>query len=148
MLPANNPINGFPRAPQKPFLWENGLIEIPAPLAKVGPVTLPYLGGIYLRYLPGPLIRHFMRREQDQRLMWLYCHPHDFDHGEPYYTIEGTSMLTSLLLWFNRKNTFNKIDRILSGEFASNAIPFIESIQAGNYRDLDTFNPDYEIRQS
>ena len=148
VLPANNPINGFPGAPQKPFLWENGLLEIPAPLAQLGPLTLPYLGGIYLRYLPTALVRHFISREHDKRLLWLYCHPHDFDHDEPYYTIAGTSMLTSLLLWFNRKNTFKKIDRILRGEFARNAVPFIESIQANNYQGLETFRPDYEIQQS
>ncbi|NKB38632.1 MAG: DUF3473 domain-containing protein [Gammaproteobacteria bacterium] len=145
VLPANNPINGFPGAPAKPFLWSNGIIEIPAPLAKIGPLSMPYLGGIYLRYLPIFLINHFVEREPDQRSLWLYCHPHDFDHGESYYTIEGTSMLTSLLLWFNRKNTFNKIDQVMSEKLCRNSMPFIEAINAGKYEGLEVFNPGCEI---
>ncbi len=148
VLPANNPINGFPGAPAQPFLWQNGIIEIPAPLANIGPLSMPYLGGIYLRYLPAFVINHFIKQESDQRSLWLYCHPHDFDHEETYYTIEGTSILTSLLLWLNRKNTFKKIDRIMSEELCRDSRPFIEAINAGEYAGLKIFNPDSEIQQS
>ena len=139
VLPANNPINGFPEAPRKPFLWSNGLLEIPAPVAQYGPLTVPYLGGIYLRYLPIPMIKYVLHREKDQQSLWIYCHPHDFDHEEKFYQIKGTSLLTSLLLWFNRKHTFRKIEQIYFDDSVSSAGTFIEQINSGRYENLETF---------
>lgn len=141
VLPANNPINGFPGAPREPFLWSNELIEIPAPIAQYGPITIPYLGGIYLRYLPVFIIKHFLNKQDNQQALWMYCHPHDFDHEESYYTIEGTSIPTSLLLWFNRKNTFKKIEKIFSNYPMIETRSFIEQINDGRYKDLKIFTP-------
>ena len=140
VLPANNPINGFPEAPGKPFLWSNGLLEIPAPVARYGPLAVPYLGGIYLRYLPILIIKYFLHRGKDQQSLWIYCHPHDFDHEEKFYQIKGTSLLTSLLLWFNRKHTFRKIEQIYFDDSISSAGTFIEQIKSGRYENLETFN--------
>ncbi len=148
VLPANNPINGFPEAPKKPFLWSNGLLEIPAPVAQYGSLIIPYLGGIYLRYLPTFLINHFLNKKNNQQSLWLYCHPHDFDYQEPYYTIKGTSQLTSILLWFNRKHTFRKIEQILSDNSVSNSVSFIEQINSGKYENLDTFILPSEMHKS
>ncbi len=140
VLPANNPINGFPEAPGKPFLWSNGLLEIPAPIAQYGPFVFPYLGGIYLRYLPVSIIKYFLHREKNQQSLWIYCHPHDFDHKEKFYQIKGTSLLTSLLLWFNRKHTFRKIEQIFADDSVFGAGTFIEQINSGRYENLETFN--------
>ncbi len=141
ILPANNPINGFPGAPRQPFRWPNGLLEIPAPVAHLGPLVLPYLGGIYLRYLPIALIRFFLRQETGSQSLWMYCHPHDFDHGEAYFTIPGTSPLTSVLLWMNRKNTFKKLERIMADDDIRFGDPFIRQIESGRYAACETFNP-------
>jgi len=156
-MPARNPINGFPGAPQNPFYWQNGLLEIPAPVAKVGPLSLPFLGGIYLRYLPAIIIKRLLaNNEPDNELgsgqdsapnsvtdlaPWIYCHPHDFDAKEPFFQIEGTSLIVSLVLWFNRKGTFKKLAKILpntvDGEIAQT---FKEKIDEGAYQHAPTFN--------
>ncbi len=143
VLPANNPINGFPGAPRKPFLWPNGLLEIPVPIAEYGPITIPYLGGIYLRYLPVSVIKYFLNREKTQQSLWMYCHPHDFDHQEKFYQIKGTSLLTSLLLWFNREGTFRKIEQLFMDYPQAGSISFIEQINSGKFENLDTFNPSF-----
>ncbi len=141
VLPANNPINGFPGVPREPFKWPNGLLEIPAPVASYGPVSIPFLGGIYLRYLPIHIINYFLNKEKNNQSLWLYCHPHDFDHEEAYYTIKGTSRLTSLLLWFNRRHTFTKIEQIFSSnsESSSVSVPFIEQINNGIFKNVEEF---------
>ena len=41
VLPASNPLNGFPNTPKTPFYWANGLLEIPVPVAQIGPFTIP-----------------------------------------------------------------------------------------------------------
>ncbi len=141
VLPIANPINGFPGAPRQPFYWPNGLLEIPACVARFGPLELPFLGGIYLRYLPYFLISRKLKRAGNNASHWIYCHPHDFDHEEPYYTIPGTSVLTSLLLWFNRKPTLAKLDRLMSEERVTADKPFNEQIQAGKFKACSVFNP-------
>lgn len=109
VMPAHNPLYGFPNAPASPFLWPNGLTELPCPVERLGLLTLPYLGGFYLRYLPQHLIRSCVRRAHSQSCLWTYCHPYDFDTAEPFTRIQGAALWTSALLWFNRRNTLRKI---------------------------------------
>jgi len=141
VLPVANPINGFPGAPRQAFRWPNGLLEIPAAVTGLGPVEVPYLGGFYLRYLPFALIRKMLVGNNDDQEKWLYCHPHDFDFEEPYYTIPGTSVLTSLLLWFNRKHTFAKLERLYNADLVSAGNTFSERIRSGAYENAPVFNP-------
>lgn len=112
VLPAKNPLYGFPGAPALPFRWPNGLLEFPVPLARIGPFAIPFLGGIYLRYLPSWLVQYFLKSGAGQQCYWSYCHPYDFDHEEAYFRIPGTSAIVSILLWFNRKSAFKKIGAI------------------------------------
>ena len=39
--------------PTTPFRWPNGLVELPCPVVRAGGLGLPYLGGVYLRAIPG-----------------------------------------------------------------------------------------------
>src|SRR4051812_22688356 len=59
VLPAASPLHGWPGAPQRPFRWENGIIELPCPVGGLGSAQVPFLGGIYLRYVPLALARRF-----------------------------------------------------------------------------------------
>ena len=103
VLPAKNPLFGLPGAPLTPFRWHNGLLEFPAPLASLAGITIPYLGGIYLRYLPAWLITRFVTQASVDSCLWSYCHPYDFDAEQPFYPMKDTALWISLLLWFNRK---------------------------------------------
>ena len=112
LLPAKNPIFGFPGAPRQPFRWSNGLLEIPAPVARIGRVAVPFLGGVYLRYTPRFFVQYFLARGAIEQCYWTYCHPYDFDNEEAFFRIDGASLPVSLLLWFNRKNTLKKLESI------------------------------------
>ncbi len=129
VLPATNPLYGLPGAPCSVFRWKNGLLEIPAPVGRLGPVTLPYLGGFYLRYLPAPLIRHFMHRASPDECLWLYCHPYDFDAGEKNFRIKGAPAWVSLLLWFNRRNSFTKMQNFVT----ASGKPFAQMLAEGMF---------------
>ena len=78
----------------------------------MGPATLPFLGGIYLRYLPLWAIRRWAHAQSGNTL-WTYLHPYDFDASEPYTRMPGTAAWVSWLLWFNRKRTWNKLTELL-----------------------------------
>ncbi len=113
VLPATNPLHGIPGAPQTPFRWSNGLLEIPAPVGRIGPFLMPYLGGFYFRYLPFPIVRDQLKKSDSRAALWTYWHPYDFDAEEKNWRIRGASMPVSLLLWFNRKDTFKKLGRLV-----------------------------------
>jgi polysaccharide deacetylase family protein (PEP-CTERM system associated) len=109
VLPAANPLHGIPGAPQAAFRWANGLLEFPVPVGRLGPFLMPYLGGVYFRYLPFSIVRRQIKKADDGNALWTYWHPYDFDAEEKNWRIKNASTPASLLLWMNRKNTFKKL---------------------------------------
>jgi len=115
VLPARSPLFGDPSLPTTPFRWPNGLVELPCPVVRAGGLGLPYLGGVYLRAIPGPassLARRSVGRDQ---LLWIYCHPYDFDPDEDFWVVPDAGRWGSRLLWYNRRRTFAKIETMLRG---------------------------------
>ncbi len=141
VLPVRNPINGFPGAPEHPFYWSNGILEIPSPVTRAGPLSIPFLGGIYLRYLPYTFINYMLMKSADSSCLWTYCHPHDFDHEEEFYIIRGTSFITSLLLWMNRKNTFSKLEKFANNNNISFEGTFQKLVESGRFDTAPVFRP-------
>ena len=135
ILPAASPLYGISGAPRTPFRWTNGLLEIPAPVSRLGPVLLPYLGGFYFRYLPMAMIKRQIEKSADNTSLWTYWHPYDFDPAEKNWRIKGASVPVSLLLWFNRKNTLKKLGR-LAENFEFNA-PLREQIFDQDLKRID-----------
>jgi len=115
ILPGWSPLFGFPGLPRHPFTWPSGLRELPAPILKVGPLGLPYVGGTYLRVLPWPAVRWGMDDRHLGAVPFTYCHPYDVDPGERFWVVPGVGRLGSLLLWYGRRRTFKRIDKLLAG---------------------------------
>ncbi|MCX7620755.1 MAG: polysaccharide deacetylase family protein [Acidimicrobiales bacterium] len=113
VLPAPNPLFGFPGAPRHPFMWPNGLAELPTPLAGLGPLNVPYLGGTYFRILPWPLVALARRFVTSSPVPWTYVHPYDFDTEERYWPVPDAGRMAPLL-WVNRKRMFAKLDRLMA----------------------------------
>jgi polysaccharide deacetylase family protein (PEP-CTERM system associated) len=113
VLPAANPLHGWPGAPHRPFRWDNGLIELPCPVAGVGRALVPFLGGIYLRYVPEPLARRLLDRLDDDVLVWSYTHPYDLDPDEPFFVMPHAGWLTSRILHTRRGATLRRLARLI-----------------------------------
>ena len=96
---------------------------------------MPYLGGFYLRYLPFFVIQNQLKTADQNSALWTYVHPYDFDFEEKNWKIKGASAPVSLLLWFNRKNTFKKLDRLLSA--CTVLPPFKEQTFKDNLKIID-----------
>lgn len=139
-LPAPSPLYGYPDIPQMPFRWANNLLELPAPIDRIGPVTAPYLGGIYFRYLPDAMIQHRLRRADDQVCLWHYCHPYDIDNEEKNFRINGAPAWASLLLWFNRKQTMAKLERLVSWQDVEISKPFSDLIAEGTFDQAESYS--------
>jgi peptidoglycan-N-acetylglucosamine deacetylase len=113
VLPAPNPIRGYPGAPREPFRWDGGLVELPCPVAGVGRLALPYLGGVYLRYLPRGLIRFLVGRTESGVRPWTYLHPYDLDAGAPFAVLPHASWLVSRILHHRRGQTLDRVSELL-----------------------------------
>jgi polysaccharide deacetylase family protein (PEP-CTERM system associated) len=111
VLPTANPLHGFPGAPADPFLWPSGLAELPVPVAGLGPVAVPYLGGTYLRLLPRRLTAAAHARG-GRRVPWTYVHPYDADAGERFWVVPDAGWL-SPLLWVGRRGVLAKVEALL-----------------------------------
>ena len=137
VMPAANPLYGFPQAPNGPFRYPNGLLELPVPVARFGPFKIPFSGGVYLRYLPLTLYRFLLRRAPFQGL-WLYCHPYEFDPEEPFFRLKGAGLVTSLILWFNRSRTLAKVARVLE---TGTAPPLGSRLATGEFEEAEVLDP-------
>ena len=115
VLPARSPLFGDPSVAATPFRWPNGLVELPCPVVRAGGLGLPYLGGVYLRAIPGGASALARRTAGRAQLLWIYCHPYDFDPDEEFWVVPDAGRLGSRLLWYNRRRTFAKIEAMLRG---------------------------------
>ncbi len=130
VMPAPNPLHGFPDAPRRPFRWPCGLLEIPCPVADVAGLSVPFLGGIYFRYLPTWAITRLQRRVDAAEVLWTYLHPYDFDAAEPFTPVSGASRLTSLLLWMKRGATYDKLGWLLAGRASTTFAELVAALSA------------------
>jgi peptidoglycan-N-acetylglucosamine deacetylase len=114
VLPAASPLHGWPGAPRRPWRWENGLIELPCPVGGVGPLSIPFLGGVYLRYVPRALALRFLDSLGDHAVPWSYSHPYDLDPDEPFFVMPGAGRLTSLILHTRRRSALARLDALIA----------------------------------
>jgi peptidoglycan-N-acetylglucosamine deacetylase len=112
IMPTNISLFGFPDARRAPFKWPNGLIELPLPVAEMGALRVPYLGGIYLYALPFFVAKHWAKRAGNE-MLWTYTHPYDFDREEKFKKMPDASFLTSVILWTSRRVAERKIRKVL-----------------------------------
>ena len=139
VLPLKHPLFGFPNVPRTPFRWPNGMLELPVPVASFFGLTIPYLGGIYARYVPLNRVLNRLQHQPAEAVLWSYLHPYDIDTSEGYFQFPGTSHLMSLLLWRRRGDTLNRIQRIMSAN-GTPAPTLIERVSALSKIELPEFS--------
>jgi len=110
-MPCRNPLNGYPELCNTPFRWKNGIVEFPCPVIEIGTMSIPYLGGIYFRYMPSKVITNILKRRKDE-VLWTYAHPYDIDFMEKYAKFPDANTFLSVLLWMNRKRCLKKMKNI------------------------------------
>ena len=113
IMPTDISLFGFPDVPRTPFVWPNGLIEFPLPVAELGKYRLPYLGGIYLYTMPLFALKKFLAQTSPDEILWTYTHPYDFDKSERFTRMPNTPLWISLTLWGARQIAAKKIRHVL-----------------------------------
>ncbi len=106
--------HGYPGKPVTPFQWDNGVWELPVPLVNIGPLALPFLGGVYLRYAPLAIVKHWQKQMPPEAVLWTYTHPYDIDAAEGFTRLtDGTPLWANLLLMNNRNGFLGKLEKLL-----------------------------------
>ena len=77
-------------------------------------MLVPFLGGVYLRYVPIPLIRRFLRSLGDQAVPWSYIHPYDVDPQEPFFVMPHAGWLTSRIVHTRRDVTLARLETVIA----------------------------------
>jgi polysaccharide deacetylase family protein (PEP-CTERM system associated) len=114
VLPARNPLHGWPGAPRGAFRWENGLVELPCPVGGLAGARVPFLGGIYLRFVPSFLTERFLRALDPATVPWSYVHPYDLDPDEPFFVMPHAGWVTSRLVHMRRGSTLARLEKAIA----------------------------------
>lgn len=114
VLPARNPLHGWPGAPRGAFRWSTGLVELPCPVGGIGRAQVPFLGGIYLRFVPVFLTKRFLGRLDPATVPWSYVHPYDIDSDEPFFVMPHAGWLTSRIVHMRRTATLGRLKQVIA----------------------------------
>lgn len=122
---------GFAGCATQPFVWPNGLVEIPLAVYRLGRLSLPAAGGGYFRLFPyGYFRRIFQRLNRRNEAVTFYMHPWELDPGQPRVKVP----------WFYGFRHYVNLDktedrlRVLLKDFRFTSIPAahaLESIRRG-----------------
>jgi hypothetical protein len=135
VLPAANPLHGWPGAPRGPCRWGNGLIELPCPVWGAGRLSIPVLGGIYLRYVPLAMKRRLLAGLGEQAIPWSYSHPYDIDPDEPFFVMPHANRITSLILHTRRGVTLRRLEALIAAGGGAGA-PLVDRVRELSGREL------------
>ena len=65
--------------------------------------------------IPGAASTAVRRSVGRGQLLWIYCHPYDFDPDEEFWVVPDAGRWGSRLLWYNRRRAFAKVESVLRG---------------------------------
>ena len=80
VLPARNPLYGWPEFGRSPRRLASGLWELPITLNPLPGLSVPIAGGVYFRVMPFFLTKWAVRKKfKNQEPVGTYFHPYDID---------------------------------------------------------------------
>lgn len=111
--PVPHDLYGYSEAPRTPFLWENGLLELPVTTYEVLGKRIPCAGGGYFRLYPYPVFRHLMRKaiRQLNTPAIYYLHPWELDPQQP--RINGAPLKSRFRHYINLSKTEPRLRQLL-----------------------------------
>jgi polysaccharide deacetylase family protein (PEP-CTERM system associated) len=129
VVAARNPLYGWPGFGPDRASIRGGLWEIPPSLSRLPGLNVPFVGGVYFRVLPFPLIRYlFRRRLLAGEPVVAYLHPYDIDTDQEHYMHPeiNSNRFYNWLLYRNRGDVFRRLERLL--ECGARVVPYAEYV--------------------
>ncbi len=115
ILPVNSPLFGWENFGEQ-IQRINDIVEFPISVGRFGPIKTPIAGGVYLRVIPRFLLFNRIKQNLliDNKPLISYIHPYDIDTKQEYFMHEHVNnYLFNFLMYYNRKNLFNRLDKIV-----------------------------------
>lgn len=110
---AVHPEYGIGDAPLTPYIWPNGMAEIPLSCVEYHGKRLPISGGAYFRFLPYPIYRKLIHRlERQGRKLNFYIHPWEIDSHIP--EVSGLSYQRKMRHYTGIKQVKPKLEKLLA----------------------------------
>lgn len=115
VLPARNPLHGWKEFGNIPRLASSDIFEIPLSVAFIGPVAVPFCGGIYFRSLPYYFLKRIIKKNKPQSALVGYLHPYDIDTEQEHFMHPEikNNRLYNFLMYYNRSNVFERLNFII-----------------------------------
>jgi polysaccharide deacetylase family protein (PEP-CTERM system associated) len=117
VLPARNPLFGWPDFGGHARHVDGGLWELPVSMSGLRLIDVPYAAGIYFRVLPFALVRRMFRRDVEAgRAVVGYFHPYDIDTEQEHFQHPGIggNRFYNWLMYRNRKSVLPRLRALLA----------------------------------
>ena len=135
VLPAQNPLYGWPEFGKDARKTAGGLWELPVTLHGIPGLPVPMAGGVYFRVLPFLLSRWAIARSIGKgRPVVTYFHPYDIDTGQERFMHPdlGGKKHLNMLMYIGRAKVLGRLD-ILHRSFPFQAYgDYVKALQAGS----------------
>ena len=90
VLPAKNPLYGWPSFGRAPREVSSGIVEIPLTVGRVGHLVVPVAAGVYFRVIPYILLRNGLNKNKSTEYPLVgYFHPYDIDQKQEKFMQPG-----------------------------------------------------------
>jgi polysaccharide deacetylase family protein (PEP-CTERM system associated) len=116
VLPAPNPLYGWPGFGEDPELMNGKVWELPISTMELPFMKVPMVGGIYFRALPFFIIRNnFLSSINNGKNVLSYFHPYDIDEKQEKFMHPDINQnkFYNWLMYYNRKKTFSRLEKLL-----------------------------------
>jgi polysaccharide deacetylase family protein (PEP-CTERM system associated) len=115
VLPAANPLYGWPSFGMEPKLINGAVWEIPMTLHALPGLRVPMVGGVYFRVLPFFLTRlSVWLAVRRKTVVGTYLHPYDIDTAQERFMhpdLGGKTYLNALM-YMNRKKVLKRLGKL------------------------------------
>lgn len=118
VLPAKNPLYGWPEFGSDPRRMSGSLWEIPITLHQRPMPRVPLVGGVYFRVIPFGLTRYALNRAFGLgKPVLSYMHPYDADTDQERFMHPdlNDSRVMNRLMYVGRSRVFHRLERIAAG---------------------------------
>ena len=117
VLPARNPLYGWPEFGSRAKKVCNGFWELPITIHNIPGLSTPVAGGVYFRVLPFLLTRWTIRRKiMEGQPVLTYFHPYDIDLQQERFMHPdlGEKKHLNMLMYIGRNKVFSRLERLRS----------------------------------
>jgi polysaccharide deacetylase family protein (PEP-CTERM system associated) len=115
VLPAKNPLYGWPEFGKTARLMQQKIWELPITLLDIPGLSVPAAGGVYFRVLPFILTQQAIRKKiKADHPVLTYFHPYDIDTKQERFMHPDLSNKKhlNLLMYIGRASVLNRLNKL------------------------------------